>query len=637
MSYLDPVRLHFAGRFQSDPATVNNDVRHFNNATFKPEYQETRVPGGDFKGWWNPEGSGSFRLVGCKVTRVCYADGSSATTRQADPVVGMWVADANERVAGKHVDLDPQQQLVSEIWGLLVRLSDGEHDVFSGRFHAAAFSDIWWARTRDRGPYKGDAGASCFYQSVIGPVDWGSLPDSRFLRELSRAAPQGLLSIKLVMDGYNSNVELPDFTMGRLVGTIGPYEHREPRHFVAGRHLLSRVAFQSPASALNFMPAVVDERRDVVVADFGNSLPIQTVRGPFVDLGDVEVGYLEADGGFHSLGAADYRTPDWFESTAGIQSFPKDRPLTREERHALAHSRLAVAVAGQVVLKENEGGVHLRADTFVHRLDAGDMARVELYATRYGKPYPGATVVAWHDSSGLQPGVGPGPLGPAPAFGTPVEALTFEECIHTDGDGRATLELHASDPGSPRGYIDGQVYGVRYLLKEVARLFVNGTPPEFGYNPLDFLSVLVWDAFPMPALPSWHEHLQPIFQQYANVYPLMGRIVNLASYDDLVRHAQLLLFAFSLPREDPNHMPVTRALSGSKRRVILEWLRHPGPDGKPRLGAPVPRPTVEPLAAAPTAPEPSPSASPEESKTLISRQRRLISLPPRLIQRVLSE
>ncbi len=38
MSYLDPVRLHFAGRFQADVSTVNNDPTHYNNATFKPEY-----------------------------------------------------------------------------------------------------------------------------------------------------------------------------------------------------------------------------------------------------------------------------------------------------------------------------------------------------------------------------------------------------------------------------------------------------------------------------------------------------------------------------------------------------------------------------------------------------------------------
>jgi len=34
MSYLNPLRLHFAGRFQANPSTVNNDPQHFDNATF---------------------------------------------------------------------------------------------------------------------------------------------------------------------------------------------------------------------------------------------------------------------------------------------------------------------------------------------------------------------------------------------------------------------------------------------------------------------------------------------------------------------------------------------------------------------------------------------------------------------------
>ena len=40
MSYLNPIRLHFSGQFQADPSTVNNDVRHFDNATFQPQFQQ---------------------------------------------------------------------------------------------------------------------------------------------------------------------------------------------------------------------------------------------------------------------------------------------------------------------------------------------------------------------------------------------------------------------------------------------------------------------------------------------------------------------------------------------------------------------------------------------------------------------
>lgn len=35
ISYLNALRLHFAGRFQANVSTVNNHPAHFNNAAFK--------------------------------------------------------------------------------------------------------------------------------------------------------------------------------------------------------------------------------------------------------------------------------------------------------------------------------------------------------------------------------------------------------------------------------------------------------------------------------------------------------------------------------------------------------------------------------------------------------------------------
>lgn len=38
MSYLNRLRLAFTGSFQADVSTVNNDVRHYDNASFQPAY-----------------------------------------------------------------------------------------------------------------------------------------------------------------------------------------------------------------------------------------------------------------------------------------------------------------------------------------------------------------------------------------------------------------------------------------------------------------------------------------------------------------------------------------------------------------------------------------------------------------------
>ena len=103
MSYLNNVRLTFAGTFQADISTVNNDVRHFDNATFEPRFQQLQQAGGPLNGWFNPTGSGAFRLIDCRVNGVWYADGSSTTHASEDPVVGMLIGGSNERVSGSRV------------------------------------------------------------------------------------------------------------------------------------------------------------------------------------------------------------------------------------------------------------------------------------------------------------------------------------------------------------------------------------------------------------------------------------------------------------------------------------------------------------------------------------------------------
>jgi hypothetical protein len=66
MSYLNTLRLHFAGQFQCNVSTVNNDPGHYDNSIFQPSYQtlQGKMP----NGWFNPQGDAAFRLLGCTVT-----------------------------------------------------------------------------------------------------------------------------------------------------------------------------------------------------------------------------------------------------------------------------------------------------------------------------------------------------------------------------------------------------------------------------------------------------------------------------------------------------------------------------------------------------------------------------------------
>ncbi|HYC93421.1 MAG TPA: hypothetical protein VEO54_29715 [Thermoanaerobaculia bacterium] len=569
MSYLDRVRLHFSGQFQADPSTVNNDPTHYDNATFLPEYQ---LPQTDTSanGWWNPDGSASWRLVDCHVTRVCYVDGSSTNDVAADPVVGMRIMDANKRVAGKLVDLDPQQQMVSQIWGLLVRLTDGVNDAFSGPFERASFSDLWMRSA----PVGTKMPLGVFYQSVLAPVLWGDDRKSRFLRELRAAAKHDMLSIKFNLDGYDSDSTSATFTLGRIVGTIGPADDDEPRQFVLGRHL------GGTTRLMTFMPCVVDKKARRILADFGNSLPTVAPGGNLAPvLGALTLGYLDASKTFQSLGDVPYQTPNFYESTAGIVELPADRDLTNDELKALASNPVAVASNGKTLLQENIDGLYVRADNFTYRLSPGDTAEVELWATQYGELQDGARINVSFDPTGLQQSNGP-------AVATPTTALTgfAASTPIVAKKGRATLKLTAHDPDNPRGYIDGQVYGVRPIPQAVV-----GNPPGSWVDPWDFISVLVFDAFEA-AEPTWFGEMQPIFTQYGNLYPLMDRLIDLTDYDAIAANVQVLSFVFALPITDPNSMPVTRDLSAAKRAAILKWLNTPGPDGKPLKGTEAPQP-----------------------------------------------
>ena len=135
----------------------------------------------------------------------------------------------------------------------------------------------------------------------------------------------------------------------------------------------------------------------------------------------------------------------------------------------------------------------------------------------------------------------------------------------TDANGRIDGSLTASDPGHPRGYIDGQVYCVTYGMGTLP------PPPGSVVNTANLLNAVVRSGLDEPAAPTWLRDIEPIFTQYANLYPVMRPIVDMADYADVVRVRSLLIEAFERPIEDPAYMPVTRDLSRAKRDMIRRW------------------------------------------------------------------
>jgi hypothetical protein len=571
MSYLDRPRLVFSGVFIADPSTVNNDPLNYDAARLQKD------PG------WNPNGTGQWKFQGCAVTAALYADGTAATQAADDPIVGANLLGNPKGSPAKIVDLDSEQQMVSQIWGFTVQLAAASGAALvTGRFEVAAFTDIWF-RAVDAGS-GGDAPMGAAYQSVLTPLAWGDVAGSRFLRELREASPEKL-SIKFNLDGINMQAGTPTFTQGRVVGAIGPAGAGagEPDHFIAGRLLRSApgaaadpqpVVLQGtpPASTAFFAPAKVDRGRGVVRLDLGNSLSTTTPGGPLNPaLGDLRLAALPAGEPPVLLGAVSYQAMGWYTTTAGIVELP----LTASQLEQLAEAPLALIQLGAggeptVLLRENPQGAFIRAESFVFRLNPGESAEVELRATRFGRPAAGQTIALKLAPEYVDQIQSP-PNPPSIPIGEPASALAFPERVTTDADGRAVFTLAAADPGNPRRFIDGQVYGIVYLWGDEE-------PADYWHDPTSFLSVLAFDGVPPIDHPTWRD-VQPILAQYAALYPFMTtKIVDLGSYAAVKQNLASIEKVLSLPKEDPAYMQVTRDMSRDRLALVLRWIAQGAPE-----------------------------------------------------------
>jgi len=159
---------------------------------------------------------------------VVYSDGSTCQDPKKDLTVGASINSTDRRVEGKLVDLDPEQQMVSEIWGFQVGLdvTNAAYNAsfgFRGSYEALPFIDIFMRYPQGQS----DSWFSAFYQSVLHNLAWFDIQgesivtQSRFLQELLANGKPSELSIHFNTDGYDDDTSSPWFTFGRVVGTIG--------------------------------------------------------------------------------------------------------------------------------------------------------------------------------------------------------------------------------------------------------------------------------------------------------------------------------------------------------------------------------------------------------------------------------
>lgn len=528
MSYLHYPRIHFLGTFQADVPTVDNIELYHNPDNFEPRFQRPMVLPDKLNGLWNPQGTGSFRLVDCAVTSLVRADGSSGAD---DPLVGAGLTEDDAGVSAKLVDLDVSDQQVSMIFGLRVRLVDTTGaELLRGDFEPAAFDDLWSRFDPGR---PGDLSAA--YQSVLTNVVWAERVASPLLAELREATAAGLLSVKFTTDRAEIDPSSPRITYGRVIGAIGPCRTDEPHHFVAGRRLRRQAG-----GTFHHAPCQVDTTSGVVSVDLANSLPLASSGGPAAPAGPLHLAVLPADGVPRRIAPLGPVDEEFLRSRAGIA----DARLTAPQLAAVGANRIAVVDAAAepvVLLAENADATLVRADDPVFRLHPGGAeatASTTVHATRLGNPAAGVVIA-----------VG-GPDRPA--------GLDHPPLVTTDARGRAELALVGSDPGHPHPFKDGRTFSVPY--------------GPAGAPAAGTLHVLVTDLYRAPEHPTWVADVQPILQRYANLYPAMRKVLDLSNYHHVVRYREAIKYSLNLPVTHPNHMPVTRALSPAKRDMIVRWL-----------------------------------------------------------------
>ena len=592
-------RLNFFGSFQSDVSTVNNDPRHYDTENFTDRFQQFQEKG-TYNGWWNPIGTGIFRLSQCTVSSVYGKDG--ALQKGKDSVFNFHISNSPDAPSAKLVDLDPDWQLASMIFGFTLSLTDGNGNVvMKGNFKPSAFRDLWFGR----GAGSGDSGASAMFQSILTNVEWNDtiVETSPFLKELKAEwAHTEKLSVRLTTYAYNMNKDNPVFTYGTVVGSIGPAYATEPETFILGRRMVpsTQNGAGDMASAQNIasLTMMVDPNTRSLIADFSNALPLDS-KNEIQSNGSMEIAILLdpettqnavlTKDQYISLGNLD-QSQNQQSQLGGIQVIRlSDSDYLSLGSHPLALVQvISTDGTATVSIRETSGGLMVRPEPFTFRLDPGQSTTATLYAAQYGGPISGSEVRFWAQAPTPDAGnsvndstPGTTPQGKVPIDNIPPMIVSTSGTLSpskdsltlkiksdgfTDTHGKLEIQLIAPDTmGTPRGYLDGQLFVMSYNFSGDKAIY----QPNF-----ENLAAIVYSSFSIkdPENPTWEE-IQPVLQQYANLYPIMSNGLFDFSVKEIAdKNAQIMHFVFSKDFEDPDYMPVTRDLSEQKRAALLKYF-----------------------------------------------------------------
>jgi hypothetical protein len=610
MSYLDTPRIHIAGRFFTDPSTMNNDPAHYDPDCTKPSP------------WQEPKGNHYFRLVDCTVRSALNAAGQPAND---DPIIGVNFQSVDtfpdskfpNKSPAKIVDLDVYQQGVSTIYGLRLQLINDALSFFYGTMDPARLNGVWftavlptrgWDQDYGWSSYGGDANACGTFQSVIRVAeDKWTKGKSPVVDQLYEACAQvtgqdgkkfRLISFKFILDGYDNVATHESFEHGRFTGAIGPYREHEPVSVPAGNRWLNARAM--PSNPAWYVPAfysasfILDQTRKRLVIDLGNSICRQTVGGPPVDLGTLSAVVLNADplAAPTVLGTVDY-SQFAYENNAGLAEVPlTDAQLKLVKSAPLSLVTSRADIGAQLLFSEDPSGLAYAVDNRVLRMTSEPSSiwqevSSQVYFTQWGVPAAGKQFQLL-----VQPVKGSSPNATVPP-NYPGDNFNADGALQSalgpsDEYGLATIRLKSvKDPGSRTSQLDGQLYFI-YPCPDP------GNPSPSTYNQERLLSVLMFSSYPVNQTPTW-EDVRTLMVPYAKLFPAMTQRIDLtdlhtftifadnppwqfvyftpAGYNVLGISQGAIPFYMSRDFDDPRLMPLTRDLSPNKVTTILYFCK----------------------------------------------------------------
>lgn len=406
---------------------------------------------------------------------------------------------------------------------------------------------------------------------------------------------------------YSTQQPLPqqplfDFNYGKIVGSVGPCLDAEPTFAVPARTLAPPVPAPNPNLSAFFAQAQLDTTGSTpsLTIDLANSLPVPLPGRPLWSdqLGTLSLAYYTVSGSTKTyttiVPSIDYSNPDFINKQSGmlvVTNFGSVNPSTLANLPLALRSTTGTGSSAvtQTLLEENAEGLSMRADQFNFRMNPGmqttptfglgETNTLNLYVRKFGRI---EGTEQWKIAlNTLSPSAAftytLGTMGTSGTNGisasnisTPEGKLGLSSSLVSITDGKATLTLTATNPGNPRGYLDGQVYFTQYTFSP--------TVPDYHPDPNDLVSVQIYQQDPITGPPSWVNGIGDILRQYGMLYPIMGRF-QLWNYEGVIINREKIQRVLGLDISQPLHMPVSRDLSTIKCNLIMDWFNAGMPYG----------------------------------------------------------